>query len=62
MVCWHRSPARLAGFPFVEHGLVSLDYIELDDTGPSPSRRPLGAAAGVPGRPAPSSIFLVAAV
>jgi hypothetical protein len=29
------APARLASLPFVEHNLVTFDYIELDDTSPA---------------------------
>jgi hypothetical protein len=29
------APGRLAGLPFVEHDLVTFDYIELDDTSPA---------------------------
>jgi len=31
----HDAPARLASLPFVEHELVTFDYIELDDTSPA---------------------------
>ena len=29
------APARLASLPFVEHDLVTFDYIELNDTPPA---------------------------
>jgi len=29
------APARLASLPFVEHELVTFDYIELDDSSPA---------------------------
>ena len=29
------APARLAGLPFVEHDLVTFDYVELDDSSPA---------------------------
>jgi hypothetical protein len=29
------APARLASLPFVEHELVTFDYIELDDISPA---------------------------
>jgi hypothetical protein len=29
------APARLASLPFVEHDLVTFDYIELEDTSPA---------------------------
>jgi hypothetical protein len=29
------APARLASLPFVEHELVTFDYIELDDSNPA---------------------------
>lgn len=31
----HDARSRLATLPFVEHELVSFDYIELDDTSPA---------------------------
>lgn len=29
------APARLASLPFLEHDLVTFDYIELDDNSPA---------------------------
>jgi hypothetical protein len=29
------APGRLAALPFIEHELVTFDYIELDDTSPA---------------------------
>jgi hypothetical protein len=29
------APARLASLPFIEHHLVTFDYIELEDTSPA---------------------------
>ena len=29
-----QAPARLATLPFIEHDLVTFDYIELDDNSP----------------------------
>jgi hypothetical protein len=29
------APGRLAGLPFIEHELVTFDYIELDDNSPA---------------------------
>jgi hypothetical protein len=29
------APARLATLPFIEHNLVTFDYIELDDNSPA---------------------------